>query len=182
NVTLVGVLAADLSLNDSDYRSWERTFQLLTQAAGRAGRGTRPGEVVIQTYRPEHYSIIHAAAQDYRAFYEEEILYRKIGAYPPAAHMMAVLVTALDEGKGQELSAKIAEVAKEMEKAGTQERKAVVIGPARAAIGKINDIYRFVIYCKAFHYRQLTEIKDKIEQYVFPLGLREENVQFDFNP
>lgn len=181
NVTLVGVLAADLSLNDSDYRSGERTFQLLTQAAGRAGRGTRPGEVVIQTYRPEHYSIIHAAGQDYRAFYEEEILYRKIGAYPPAAHLMAVLVTALDEGKGQELSAKIAQVAKGT-LSGTEEKKAVVIGPARAAIGKINDIYRFVIYCKAFHYRQLTGIKDKIEQYVFTLGLKEENVQFDFNP
>ncbi len=182
NVTLAGVLAADLSLNDSDYRSGERTFQLLTQAAGRAGRGTRPGEVVIQTYRPEHYSIIHAARQDYRAFYEEEILYRKIGAYPPAAHMMAVLVNALDEQKGQALSAKIAELARSLEKADTEGKKAVVIGPARAAIGKINDIYRFIIYCKAFHYRQLTGIKDKIEEYLDPLGLKEENVQFDFNP
>ena len=69
-----------------------------------------------------------------------------------------------------------------MEKTDKEEKKAVVIGPARAAIGKINDIYRFVIYCKAFHYRQLTEIKDKIEEYLFPLGLKEENVQFDFNP
>ena len=74
NVTLVGVLAADLSLNDSDYRAGERTFQLLTQAAGRAGRGQKPGEVIIQTYRPEHYSIIRAASQDYEAFYEEEIV------------------------------------------------------------------------------------------------------------
>ncbi len=182
NVTLAGVLAADLSLNDSDYRSGERTFQLLTQAAGRAGRGTRPGEVVIQTYRPEHYSIIHAASQDYKAFYEEEILYRKMGAYSPAGHMMAVLVTGPDEKKGQELSARLAELARNLEKTDTEEKKAVVIGPARAAIGKINDIYRFVIYCKAFHYRQLTEIKDKIEEYLFPLGLKEENVQFDFNP
>lgn len=95
---------------------------------------------------------------------------------------MAVLVTGPDEKKGQELSARLAELARNVEKTDKEEKKAVVIGPARAAIGKINDIYRFVIYCKAFHYRQLTEIKDKIEEYLFPLGLKEENVQFDFNP
>ncbi|MDE5932607.1 MAG: primosomal protein N', partial [Lachnospiraceae bacterium] len=78
NVTLVGILAADLSLNQNDYRAGERTFQLLTQAAGRAGRGEKPGEVVIQTYQPEHYSIVHAANQDYEGFYEEEIVYREL--------------------------------------------------------------------------------------------------------
>ena len=73
NVTLVGVLAADLSLNENDYRAGERTFQLLTQAVGRAGRGSKPGEAVIQTYQPDHYAITCAAAQDYKSFYEEEI-------------------------------------------------------------------------------------------------------------
>ena len=82
-VTLVGVLAADLSLNRNDYRAGERTFQLLTQAAGRAGRGERPGEVVIQTYQPEHYSVVYAAKQDYRGFYGEEIAYRGLVGYPP---------------------------------------------------------------------------------------------------
>ena len=83
NVTLVGVLAADLSLHANDYRAGERTFQLLTQAAGRAGRGDKPGEVVIQTYSPEHYSIQTAAKQDYHAFYKEEISYRSLMRYPP---------------------------------------------------------------------------------------------------
>ncbi|MGN0365361.1 MAG: primosomal protein N' [Suilimivivens sp.] len=175
NVTLVGVLAADLSLNDSDYRAGERTFQLLTQAAGRAGRGQKPGEVIIQTYRPEHYSIIRAASQDYEAFYEEEIVYRELGDYPPAAHMMAILITAVKEEKGDVLAGEIANLAKESE-------KAVVIGPAKASIGKIKDIYRFVIYCKSPDYGQLTQIKDKIEQYLSPLVLKEENVQFDFDP
>lgn len=175
NVTLVGVLAADLSLNDSDYRSGERTFQLLTQAAGRAGRGQKPGEVIIQTYRPEHYSIIRAASQDYEAFYEEEIVYRELGDYPPAAHMMAILITAVKEEKGDVLAGEIANLAKESE-------KVVVIGPAKASIGKIKDIYRFVIYCKSPDYGQLTQIKDKIEQYLSPLVLKEENVQFDFDP
>ena len=89
-VTLVGVLAADLSLNISDYRASERTFQLLTQAAGRAGRGEKPGEAIIQTYQPEHYSIQAAMHQDYRAFYEEEIGYRKLLGYPPASNLLAI--------------------------------------------------------------------------------------------
>ena len=89
-VTLVGVLAADLSLSMSDYRAGERTFQLLTQAAGRAGRGSRPGEVVIQTYQPDHYSIQYAARQDYEGFYKEELTYRQLLSYPPASHILAV--------------------------------------------------------------------------------------------
>ena len=97
NVTLVGVLAADMSLYTDDYRSGERTFQLLTQAAGRAGRGMREGEVVIQTYSPEHYAIKAAAAQDYEAFYEQEIRYRELLGYPPAEELMAVLAAGEDE-------------------------------------------------------------------------------------
>ncbi len=173
NVTLVGVLAADLSLNDSNYRSGERTFQLLAQAAGRAGRGVKPGKVVIQTYRPDHYSILRAAEQNYEAFYEEEILYRKLGGYPPAAHMMAVLISAFDEKRGEALGARLSKIAGE---------DVQVIGPAKASIGKINDIYRYVIYCKAIDYRQLTVVKDKIEAYLQPLALRQESVQFDFDP
>lgn len=180
NVTLVGVLAADLSLNDSDYRAGERTFQLLTQAAGRAGRGQKPGVAVIQTYRPEHYSILRAADQDYEAFYEEEILYRELGSYPPAAHMMAILITAAEEAKGQRLAEEIAGLSKKFIKESGS--RTVIIGPAKASIGKINDIYRFVIYGKSSDYGQLTAIKDKIEKYLQPLMLKEESVQFDFDP
>lgn len=96
-VTLVGALAADMSLYTDDYRSGERTFQLLTQAAGRAGRGDRPGEVVIQTYDPEHYAIEASAAQDYEAFYEKEIRYRSLMGYPPVENLMAVLAACEDE-------------------------------------------------------------------------------------
>lgn len=176
NVTLVGVLAADLSLNDSDYRSGERTFQLLTQAAGRAGRGIKPGEAVIQTYRPEHYSIVRAAEQDYHAFYEEEILYREIGSYPPASHMLAVLVTSPIQETGMELAGKLAELAKKAE------TKAAVIGPARASIGKINDIYRFMIYCKSGDEAALIRIRDLLEQFAAHMESKKEIVQFDFDP
>src|SRR5699024_6211896 len=98
NVTLVGVLAADMSLYTDDYRSGERTFQLLTQAVGRAGRGERRGEAVIQTYSPEHYAVVTAAAQDYEAFYEQEISYRDLMGYPPVEHLLAVLISCEDEG------------------------------------------------------------------------------------
>lgn len=93
NVTLVGVLAADLSLYSNDYQSAERTFQLLSQASGRAGRGKKRGEVVIQTYSPEHYSIRMAARQDYEGFYEEEMKYRQLMGYPPVDQLLAVWMT-----------------------------------------------------------------------------------------
>ena len=96
-VTLVGILMADLSLYGDDYRAAERTFQLLTQAAGRAGRGTEAGDVVIQTYQPDHYAVRHAERQDFEGFYQEEIAYRRLLRYPPAGHMMAVQIQSEDE-------------------------------------------------------------------------------------
>ena len=90
DVTLVGALAADMSLNIPDYRASERTFQLLEQAAGRAGRGDRPGEAVIQTYNPEHYSILAAVSHDYKAFYQQEIAFRSLMRYPPVWHLLTV--------------------------------------------------------------------------------------------
>ena len=97
DVTLVGIVEADLSLNAEDYRCSERTFQLLCQAVGRGGRGNKPGEAVIQTYHPDHYSIQAAAVQDYEAFYQEEMSYRMLLDYPPASHMMAVLGSCPEE-------------------------------------------------------------------------------------
>lgn len=180
NVTLVGVLAADLSLNDSDYRAGERTFQLLTQAAGRAGRGKKEGEVLIQTYRPEHYSIIRAAQQNYRDFYEEEMTYRELLGYPPAAHMLAVLVTAKEEQAAEALSKKLAGLVKLNVDAG--KISASMIGPARASVGKINDIYRFVLYCKASEQQELIKLKDMLELHLRDMELRTEGVQFDLDP
>lgn len=173
-VTLVGILAADLSLSAADYRASERTFQLLTQAAGRAGRGERPGEVVIQTYQPEHYAVIHAAGQDYEAFYEEEILYREMLHYPPTAHMMAVQIGARRQEDGEAL-------AKELARLAGQEQVAL-IGPAAANISRISDIYRFAIYVKHKDYDKLVAVKDRIEQYMNTIENRQETVQFDFDP
>ena len=175
NVTLVGVLAADLSLNENDYRAGERTFQLLTQAVGRAGRGSKPGEAVIQTYRPDHYSIQWAAKQDYNAFYEEEILYREMAQYPPVSHMLAVLVTTENREEGWKLIQQLSELAGKVQGVS-------VIGPSEASIGKINDCYRFVVYCKASEYANLIRVKDEMEKHLDAPGRRTENVQFDFDP
>ncbi len=175
NVTLVGVLAADLSLNENDYRAGERTFQLLTQAVGRAGRGSKPGEAVIQTYRPDHYSIQWAAKQDYNAFYEEEILYREMAQYPPVSHMLAVLVITENREEGWKLIQQLSELAGKAQGVS-------VIGPSEASIGKINDCYRFVVYCKASEYANLIRVKDEMEKHLDAPGRRTENVQFDFDP
>ena len=176
-VTLVGVLAADLSLNQNDYRAGERTFQLLTQAAGRAGRGEKPGEVVIQTYQPDHYSIVHAAAQDYEGFYEEEIAYRELMEYPPVQHMLAVLVISREREEGESLAGQMAQLIRER-----GEETLHVVGPAEASIAKLQDLYRYIFYIRHREYQVLVEIKDILEQYCKEQELRSQTVQFDFDP
>ena len=200
NVTLVGVLAADMSLYTGDYRSGERTFQLLTQAAGRAGRGERPGEAVIQTYDPSHYAIETAAKQDYKAFYEEEIRYRELMGYPPAEQLLAVFVSGEDEAlleKGcHYLREYILRVIRHLSGAGSMKDgspdvqtdrtgayAAGVIGPASPGIDKIKDVYRRVIYVKAERYDILVGIKDRVEKYIeINSGFDRMRIQFDFNP
>ncbi len=174
NVTLVGVLAADLSLHQGDYRAGERTFQLLTQAVGRAGRGQSAGEAVIQTYHPEHYSVIYAANQDYESFFGEELVYRELMDYPPAAHFMAVQILARDTSGGEKLAAKLCALAKKHTKK--------VIGPTTGNVGKIKDVYRFVFYVKDKDYSVLTGIKDALEEYIEGMNLKNEAVYFDFDP
>ena len=194
-VTLVGVLAADLSLSVGDYRAGEKTFQLLTQAVGRAGRGTVPGEAVIQTYQPEHYAVVHAAAQNYEGFYGEEIIYREMMGYPPVSHMLAVQIFGKDQERGHMLADALASLTRRYcdgsadSKVGQcpQEGRKVppevqVIGPAPASIGRINDIFRFVFYVKCPKYDKLVEIKDLLEEEVQKRQLTYELVQFDFNP
>lgn len=163
NVTLVGILLADMSLHSSDYRAAEITFQLLTQAAGRAGRGSRPGDVVIQTYDPDHYSIVRAAAQDYDAFYDEEMGYRELMDYPPSNHMLSVRISGSDETSTRNLSERL----RDLTPADSfNEEKLKIVGPADAPVYKINDIYHRMIYYKCKEYLQLTQIKDIIEEYM----------------
>lgn len=144
NVTLVGILAADLSLNLGTYRAAENCFQLITQAAGRAGRGELPGKVFIQTYQPENHAIRMAAAQDYEGFYQEEILLRQAMEYPPFSHIFSVLITGEMEREvvlaAQRLGAFMNHYA---ERAGC-----TVVGPAPAPLPKFRGEFRWQIFAK----------------------------------
>ncbi len=180
-VTLVGIIAADLSLYTGDFRASERTFQLLCQAAGRAGRDVLPGEVVIQTYHPEHYSIITAAEGNYEAFFEQEMSYRRLMQYPPAAHILLLLVTSKEEENAVKSATHLAEAMKHFIE--ERQEEATVIGPASASISKANDIYRQVIYLKHRDYDKLIEMKDYLEGYFnYSEQFAGSNLQFDFNP
>ena len=141
NVTLVGVLAADMSLYAGDYRAAERTFELLTQAAGRAGRGKRAGEVVIQTYTPQHYSIAAAAAQNYEQFYEEEIAFRSIMDYPPVCNMLMVTLSSKNEEQLLAACTFLKEVIPEWKKEQVR-----ITGPVAAGVYKRNDYYLSLIH------------------------------------
>lgn len=178
DVTLVGIVAADLSLNAEDYRCSERTFQLLCQAVGRGGRGNKPGEAVIQTYHPDHYSIQAAAVQDYEAFYQEEMSYRTLLDYPPASHMMAVLGSCPEE----ELLVQAMHYLELYIHRVYKEKDLHVIGPAYASVGKVKDIYRQVIYLKHEKQETLVRIKDQLEKYIeINSGFRKLYIQFDFS-
>ena len=161
NVTLVGILAADLSLFAGDYQSSERTFQLLTQAAGRAGRGDRPGEVIIQTYQPEHYCIQTAAAQDYDSFYSQEIRFRQMLHYPPDRQMMMLLAEGEHDHQTGQAVQKLREIAGEADFEAVE-----FIGPSRAGIAKAKDLYRYTMYMKHQDIKELMRLRDFLEGYL----------------
>lgn len=178
DVTLVGVLAADLSLNAADYRAGERTFQILTQAVGRAGRKEKKGTAVIQTYQPEHYSIRAAAVQDYPAFFDEEIGYRELMDYPPAYHMMAIHASCPEEERLEQAMEYIRRFLLRFH----VEPRVQLIGPARESVAKISDLYRFVLYVKASSPEVLFSLRERLERYIeINSGFSNIYIQFDFN-
>lgn len=177
NVTLVGVLAADLSLNAGDFHAAERTFDLIAQAVGRAGRGEKAGEALIQTYRPEHYAITNAAAQDYIGFYREEMAGRRLLSYPPASHMLSILSASEKEEDAREGAESIARLIRILFP------EAVLFGPADAPIAKVRDVYKKVLYLKDENYGMLVKVKDAVEGETRDNPLyRRLFVQFDFDP
>jgi primosomal protein N' (replication factor Y) len=175
NVTLVGILAADLSLNSGDYRAAEKTFQLTTQACGRAGRADKPGEVVIQTYQPEHYSIVYAAKNDYKNFYEQEIVTRQMLQYPPISNILGVLVLSENERNSDNLAQILADKMKLYQ-------DVTVLGPAPAALSKVKDVYRRMIYGKCADYGILCSIKNSFEEFMHETeSFRDCRLNFEFN-
>ncbi len=178
-VTLVGVLAADLSLYSGDYTAAEKTFQLITQAAGRAGRGNAKGCALIQTYNPEETSIIAASKQDYSMFYENEIRYRKLLGYPPIMEFLVILLTGTNEELLDKRAKDVAETINKSE--NSLEDVITVIGPTKANIAKINDVYRRVFYLKSTNYADLVRIKDILESK-YEGSEKDIGLYFDFSP
>ncbi len=155
SVTLVGVVSADVGLGLSDFRAAERTFQLLTQVVGRAGRGDMPGEAIVQTLYPEHYSVKAASAQDYAAFYTQEIDFRQRMHYPPTIGLINVVVRGVSLGKALDDAHALASLTRQ---AGP---RATLLGPAPAPMSKIKDEYRAQFFLKGTHRRAM---RDAIER------------------
>lgn len=149
NVTLVGVISADASLNLPDFRASEKTFQLVTQVAGRAGRGNDKGKVIIQTYNPTHYSILAAAQHDYLSFYKEELPLRKEYLYPPFAQLIIINFSGKKEEEVYTVSQKIANNIKYILKSKGYDRyNEIVFGPNPAIVTKVNEKYRYQVLLK----------------------------------
>lgn len=145
DVTLVGILAADLSLNLPDFRSSEKTFQLITQVAGRAGRGDKKGEVVIQTYSPEHFAVEHAKTHDYEGFYEKEILMREALKNPPFTKIFHMVFTSEDE---KLLKEKVMEIGERLRNFLKKYDTIILLGPSPCMISKIKNSYRWQMILK----------------------------------
>lgn len=173
NVTLVGVVSVDTGLALPDFRSAERTFQLITQVAGRAGRGHRPGKVLIQTYHPYHYALRHACAQDYEGFYNEEINYRKNHSYPPFVALASLLVHGPDLGRVRTDSL---ELRKQLDLAN-EDRKCRILGPAPAPLARLKGEHRYQLLIKSRSRKHVREVADAALRSV--TNLRSVNLEID---
>lgn len=159
NVTLVGVIAADLSLYVDDYRAGERTFSLLTQVVGRAGRGDKTGRAVIQTFTPENEVIVHAAAQDYDAFYEQEIRLRELRRCPPCRDLFVLTASGVEESQVLRVCMKLRRTVEEwMERGPYRNLDLQLLGPAPAAVAKVNNRFRYKLILVGKNSRELREL------------------------
>jgi primosomal protein N' (replication factor Y) len=151
-VTLVGVVSADVGLGLADFRSSERTFQLITQVAGRAGRGDRPGEAIVQTIYPDHYSIQLACHQDYPAFFEREMKFRQAMRYPPQVSLINTVVRARTYTAAMDDAAAIVQQLRQLD-----QKEFRVLGPAPAPLGKLRGEYRVQFLLKSTNRKKMRE-------------------------
>jgi len=149
NITLVGIICADLSLNFPDFRSSEQTFQILAQVAGRAGRGSIPGRVILQTYSPEHFTITTAQHQDYSKFYNQEIIFRRALGYPPFSRLIQIKLSGKDQKSTKEHAVYTGEFCRQILKENPEFGKHLeLLGPVEAPLSKISGFYRWQILLK----------------------------------
>ncbi|MFX3629823.1 MAG: primosomal protein N' [Ectobacillus sp.] len=178
NVTLVGVLTADTMLHLPDFRASEKTYQLLTQVSGRAGRHELPGEVVIQTYTPEHYSVQMAKEQQYDTFFEREMYMRKLRQYPPYYYLTLVTVSHPELLKAVQVTEKIASVLREK-----CSKQAIILGPVASPIPRVKDRYRYQCMIKYKREPNLKHVLRSInEHYQAEMTKEQLQISIDFNP
>ncbi|RIP33575.1 primosomal protein N' [Staphylococcus gallinarum] len=178
NITLVGVLNADTMLNLPDFRASERTYQLLTQVSGRAGRHEKEGQVIIQTYNPDHYAIKDVQENDYRAFFEKEMNFRKLGKYPPYFFLINFTIAHKDMKKVMKASKHIHQILLQH-----LSDKALVLGPSPAALARINNEYRFQILVKYKSEVALHEALKYLDDYYHDQYIKEKlALKIDINP
>ncbi len=181
-VTLVGVLAADTALHIDDYRSSERTFNLITQVAGRAGRGDAPGRAIVQTYSPEHYAIVHAKKHDYIGFYGDEIAFRRAMHYPPFCDIVTVLVSGSSEAMVRKHIRDLAKHLHERIDDGALGR-ATILGPVASGIAKIKDKYRYRMVLKCEDAEKLNPIlRELIDLHLQEPNRKYMSLVIDKNP
>jgi primosomal protein N' (replication factor Y) len=187
NVTLVGIISGDTALYIKDFRSAERAFQLITQVAGRSGRGPKGGRVVVQTFNPEHYSIQTAAKHDYEAFARKELLYRYELNYPPFSHLVRILVEGSNSDKVATLTQEIASIiSKQLVTAGqsainNQQSAMEILGPAPAPLGRIRGRFRWHIILKSREFSALKQAVDAVRP-ILPQRGRGLSVSLDHDP
>ena len=149
NITLVGIICADLSLSFPDFRAGEQTFQILAQVAGRAGRGGAAGRVILQTYTPDHFSIAAARQQDFDVFFEREIEFRRALSYPPFARLVQLKISGRDKGRAADCAAALGEVCRGLSRSDDRLARAIeVLGPIEAPLARIARQYRWQILIK----------------------------------
>jgi len=166
NVTLVGVISADTILNLPDFRASERTFQLISQVAGRTGRGSKGGRVVVQSFNPRHYSITYAAAHDYEGFAKKELEYRKQLNYPPFGKLARIVFRSRTEDKAKEKSSIVTEKLKEIAK--TIGNQLEILGPSPAPVMKINDMFRWHLLLRAQNHNSIHDALQGISDMLKP--------------
>jgi len=183
-ITLVGIICADLSLSFPDFRAGERTFQLLAQVAGRAGRGERPGQVILQTYNPENFNIRAARDQDFEAFYEKEIGFRKALSYPPVARMIQLRISGRDPQRTRQTAERLGGCCRALQAAEPENFAALdILGPAEAALARIAGNFRWQVLLKSLNGGALHRFMDRlIAEHPQVFAARSERVVIDVDP
>jgi len=177
-VTLVGVVSADIGLGLPDFRSAERTFQLLTQAAGRAGRGSSPGRVLVQTFYPDHYAIRLAAEQNYEGFFEKEMRFRRMMHYPP----VTALANVIAQGSKLEQAARVAKHAGDFLTPLEKTEGLKILGPTPAPLAKLEGRFRIQFLIKCTSRARLSAILQRLADYIDQQGIPQRALMIDMDP